>query len=137
MKGDLATRPKPQTARKGPGTPPRRVPSTPPSSAALDGVDLVRLQALIGNEAVGKLLEERRLSVQLQPAAADCPPAPPPAPPATPHDDPKFKAVAGDVGRVAVTEKQHAPPGKKAAEAAAGAVGPTNEVASKAGAAQV
>jgi hypothetical protein len=137
MKGDLATRAKPQTARKSPGTPPRRVPPAAPNSAALDGVDLVRLQALIGNEAVGKLLEERRLSVQLQPAAADCPPAPPPAAPPAPHDDPKFKAVAGDVERVAVREKQHAPPAKKAGEAAAGAAGPTNEVASKAGAAQV
>ena len=107
----------------------------PPTTATLDHGAIVRLQSLAGNQAVGQLLAQPRLSVQTQ--AAACPPAPPPPAPVAPHDDPKFVAVTADVKREGVKQKQHPPAKAKANEAAAAAAGPSNDVASKAAAAQV
>src|SRR5215831_5824773 len=135
MKGKLATRPASRAAKTGPSTPARRAPPVVPQSAGLDAADLVRLQALAGNEAVVRLLEDHRLNVQLQ--AAACPPAPPPPAPPAPHDDPKFTAVAGKVKQEAAGQKQHPPAKAKVDEAAGAAAGPTNEVAAKAAANQV
>jgi Domain of unknown function (DUF2431) len=140
MNEKLASRPGPRTANRSPVAPARKQTPPPRPAAALDAgafdaVDLVRLQALAGNEAVGRLIEDRRLSVQLQ--AAACPPAPPPPAPAAPHEDPKFAAVEGRVERESAGQKRHAPATAKVAEAAGAAAGPGNEVASKAAANQV
>src|SRR5207237_7973740 len=72
----------------------------PALTARPEVADLLRLQALAGNAAVGQLLAgdgraSGRLPVQLQAVAR--PPPPAPLPPATPEADPKFQAVTGKV----------------------------------------
>lgn len=56
---------------------------------------------------------------------------------ASSKDDPAFQEVVMEVKGVAVSEKTHAPAGIKSAEAQAAAVSPSNEISSKAAAAQV
>jgi len=102
--------------------------------------DLLRLQSLAGNQAVGQLLSAGpsgagRLPVQLQ--AVACPPPPAPVTPADPNADPKFKAVTTDVHEEAGRQKRHRPPATEAQEASRAAKPPTNEQMSKAQAAQV
>jgi hypothetical protein len=65
-------------------------------------------------------------------------PAPAVAPqPVAPAEDPRFLRVKGQVDQVALKEKSHPPAKAKVAEAQGAAVGPPNEVAAQAGAAQV
>lgn len=101
----------------------------------LDPGTLLRLQATAGNQAIGELLSGPRLAVQAQ--AVACPPPPAPAAPAAPHDDPRFQAVAGKIGQEAAKQKDHPPASAKVKEAQGAAQGPTNELTSKAAAAQV
>jgi hypothetical protein len=59
------------------------------------------------------------------------------AAPPTPETDPNFQAVKGRIQQKGAQTKQHPPARAKVAEAQAAAHGPSNEVASQAGAAQV
>jgi hypothetical protein len=85
--------------------------------------------------------EEKGAEVRA-PAVAEEPPAqqgarPGAQAPRSPKEDPAFQAVAARVRSVAGDQRRHAPAQAKAAEAQAAAVGPANEVASQAAAAQV
>jgi hypothetical protein len=143
MKAKLGLRPAP-TARVQRQTASSSVTRKPPAQAeptlrvidgGLDGGMLLRLQAAVGNQAVGELIARPRLTIQAQ--AVACPPPPAPAPPMSPHDDPRFVAVKDRIEGESAKQKKHPPAKAKAAEAESAAKGPTNEVASKAAANQV
>src|SRR2546427_3086018 len=111
-------------------------------SPSLDPGTVVHLQALAGNEAVGLLLAQRIAgglqrwpSVQTQ--AVDCPPAPPPRVLTSPHDDPRFAGLNARVREETDRQRRHPPARSEVSEAQQAAAGPTNEVSSKAAAAQV
>src|SRR6266700_2122770 len=98
MKAKLAQRPAPLArVQRQPASAATTRKSTSMGSAlrvidgGLDGSAVLRLQSIVGNQAVGELLGRPRLVVQAQ--AVACPPPPAPAPPILPHEDPRFVDV--------------------------------------------
>lgn len=90
-----------------------------------------RLQRTVGNGHVQRMLSSTSSQSQLQRTPAAAPKR------TAPQQDPRFQSIATKAKQVATKEKQHAPARSKAAEAQAAAVGPANDVASQAAAAQV
>lgn len=90
-----------------------------------------RMQRTVGNAHVQRMLS----STSSQPPIQRTPAAAPKR--TAPQQDPRFQSIVTKAKQVATKEKQHAPAKAKAAEAQGAAVGPANDVASQAAAAQV